>query len=1529
MSIDSLLELIVERDSEITGRQIAEALWFMLAIKHSQESEADARGQLSVPSTTRVVPSLPSTIQQSEQPLPLMGQEETRSTPTMNQPDLPDTISTSEQSQAALYPLGAKTFKETAARITPLRVPSVGALPNAASIARALRPLRRRVPSRHRIRLDEKVTAERSAEENTLVPVMLPAQSRWLALHLVVDQGGSATIWQDTIQELHRLLIRQGAFRDIRLWQFDSDSDDKELLLFAGRTSTIPRRASELSDPEGRHLVLIVSDCVGRAWHDGRTTTALSLWSNSSPMALFQLMPPQLWDRTALGREIEVHLKASAAGAPNTRLISTPVDEWEDVLPTKKVLTPVVTLTTEAIKAWVNLLIGRPGNVVSGHAFDRVAKSSHLNRPSDLTPSPSQRVQRFLSLSTPTAQRLALLASAAPVTLPILNLLCATFLPMADQSHVAELLLSGLLYRTSSDVSREPDAVLYEFYDGVRDLLLELAPFKQSSEVVARVSAYLEERAEHEREMRALLALPGDTGITNLPETLPFARVRAMLLKGLGYTRLADIIEETTVPVRKGQVDADDTSAQDANNNSLVELQTETSYEHADQQGVMKSFFDGIPGDKEYNLMNEYLRFLTLEMDNLRLQRLSGRSQLGSDQTTLPPLGLSDIYTELMTDGPEIVVHKITGSASFIEQQLDHELGKPASQDAFPPEQIRNYSLKAVHSQYTDSYDDWLAEKWTYGNKISFITQGLDYELYVTRPELVVEAIRSNRRLVVLGQPGSGKSTVLRYLTLFLAHKLLGSSNTILSWPDNLMLVPIYVSLGQILGKMVSPTSDAYQALMQVLTDKLDGSGFKSGSGLGRYLGAALRNGRLLLLLDGLDEVFSESDNQIRRKVASAIRTLAAGSNCHIVVTSRSIPYSSAGDWQMPPEEGWAIRSLKPLTFGQIRTIVTNWHKTLAKQSSAAEVNAEESAALIDALKIRPELDLFAQSPLLLTMLLVLYSQHHKLPEDRVQLYEDFLQLLLIRWEPVRTPEFRQVDMLQRLSGDINVSINDLRAFFHRLALEVHLQAADGRGVIRGSQLRQELMNFLSRFRVDHIEQRIQTFLAVVREQSGLLVQVGDDEYSFPHLVIQEYLAACALADDINFISRSYSVWSGADRDRWREVLLLVMGRLRQQAKNESTGLPWLRALLESQTPSGESKTPTQRYHDTVLAVLGFIELDIPGLRSSNFGNLESTIIIPLRQAIIEMLLEPRSTVSTFDRITTAQVLGAIGDTRFPTSLSEWSAELRRLDTDFALTSSYFCYIPAGRYQVGGWEKDSRSADIDISTFWIGRFPITVAQYVAFVEEGYTKDAATWWTLNGWRWKDSELKYTPFRWQEQTKQSSNVPVTGITWYEATAFCKWLNSQLINKLPEGYAIRLPTEAEWEIAAVYDSSHRRRPYPWGQEEPTSEHAVYEVIGLNQPAAVGCFAAGRAACGAFDMAGNVWELTASSYREYPVRSAVYHQDFSIEEGEVAWRGGSYKAGRTLLHSGSRLWYPADYIGENLSGFRVVLAPLHNSNT
>jgi formylglycine-generating enzyme required for sulfatase activity len=284
-------------------------------------------------------------------------------------------------------------------------------------------------------------------------------------------------------------------------------------------------------------------------------------------------------------------------------------------------------------------------------------------------------------------------------------------------------------------------------------------------------------------------------------------------------------------------------------------------------------------------------------------------------------------------------------------------------------------------------------------------------------------------------------------------------------------------------------------------------------------------------------------------------------------------------------------------------------------------------------------------------------------------------------------------------------------------------------------------------------------------------------------------------------------------------------------------------------------------------------------------------------------------------------LLGDLGDPRFPVALDDWRRELDRRDEQFGAPQGYWCCIRPGAYRIGGWEEREPAADITLPAFWIARLPITVAQFAPFVELGYRPDAQCWWTPNGWRWKGERTE--PWLWDDPSYSGANQPVTGVTWYEAAAFCAWLADQLADRLREGYVVRLPTEAEWEATAAYDAAMHRCSYPWGEEESTSERAIYDASQLNAPAPVGCCPAGVAACGALDLAGNVWEWATTAYKGYPKQSDEEVKDFTGRGVDVPLRGGAYYSEGTSVRCGARIRYPPVIVDTGGGGFRVVLAP------
>jgi formylglycine-generating enzyme required for sulfatase activity len=255
----------------------------------------------------------------------------------------------------------------------------------------------------------------------------------------------------------------------------------------------------------------------------------------------------------------------------------------------------------------------------------------------------------------------------------------------------------------------------------------------------------------------------------------------------------------------------------------------------------------------------------------------------------------------------------------------------------------------------------------------------------------------------------------------------------------------------------------------------------------------------------------------------------------------------------------------------------------------------------------------------------------------------------------------------------------------------------------------------------------------------------------------------------------------------------------------------------------------------------------------------------------------------------------------FPVTTEEWRNELQRRGTEITNAGDhYWRYIPAGIYRIGGWTDDwddenDAEAILELSTYWLAKHPVTVQQYRQFIAAG-GYDNRDYWTDNGWEWKeaddDGNGRSQPRAWDDTDFTSDNQPVVGVTWYEATAFANWMHSQLADELPQGYRIRLPTEAQWEVACAYDpNGNHRRTYPWGEQEPTRKLADFNDG--NHPmyaAPVGKRPAGASAAGVQDMVGSVWKIMANSHDGYAAESGSVVQDFAPDAFDAVWRGGSW---------------------------------------
>ncbi len=249
--------------------------------------------------------------------------------------------------------------------------------------------------------------------------------------------------------------------------------------------------------------------------------------------------------------------------------------------------------------------------------------------------------------------------------------------------------------------------------------------------------------------------------------------------------------------------------------------------------------------------------------------------------------------------------------------------------------------------------------------------------------------------------------------------------------------------------------------------------------------------------------------------------------------------------------------------------------------------------------------------------------------------------------------------------------------------------------------------------------------------------------------------------------------------------------------------------------------------------------------------------------------------------------------------------------------------VPAGVFRMGS-PPDEHTASYDeqpqhernLPAFFIGQTPITVAQYRPFIAAGgYT--TPTHWSTTGWAWRTAEQRTQPYAWDTHPPSDDRLPITSITWHEATAYTRWLTAVT------GTTCRLPDEAEWEKAARGDDSRR---YPWGNTPPDARHAVFATNA--QPGAIGAAGqgvqpvgehpAGASPYGVLAMAGNVWEWTRSVYTHYLTPAPLATDDATT--ATYVLRGGSYGDEPRLLRCAAR--FRIGVYGTRYTGMRVVCA-------
>lgn len=624
-------------------------------------------------------------------------------------------------------------------------------------------------------------------------------------------------------------------------------------------------------------------------------------------------------------------------------------------------------------------------------------------------------------------------------------------------------------------------------------------------------------------------------------------------------------------------------------------------------------------------------------------------------------------------------------------------------------------------------------------------------------------ATRNDRVGVVLvGPPGSGKSTQLRRIALWLSRR----SPMSLGLPVD--TVPIVVSLHK-LPDQIDSWRDALFAQLRTT------------SGLGP--GSAellLRTEHPLFLVDGFDELPTEKARE--RSLKWIEQALQEHPHARFVVTQRPNEPGADVSW---PATVLHVR-LPPMGEAEAKGFVEQWFRALEPDSTEPD-GARKADALWAQLKA-PEFRTtrmveFARNPLMLAVLCVLHHERGQLPARRVELYEQCVQVLVRQWCASGN--------LPRRFGD-----REARQILQPLAHWLHEQPgrtyADGTAV--AAAVEEHVKATMGYESVDG-----QVFLDEVAQNNGILQTKGPNSYGLLHLCFQEYLCARHLR---SLSHRNPEVLDTlADRfgdPWWREVTILLLA-LGEPALFD----PFVRRVLERPSFVEHIDWLVECTREAAQSTLKPFE----DLLQQPAGDDREHWKRQLGAAQLLEHVEPERLVALSEQLREhplEQLRRLVPAPESPAPRLVVSAR-----------SGYgVVHIPGGRFRMGSHHRErGRRGDegprhhVELGPYAIGKYPVTNEEYGHYLRARPQAAEPTYW---------ADSRYNKPR----------QPVVGVSWHDAQAYCQWAGLSLPTEAQWEHACRAGTQtAYWSgrrpqdlerVGWVVENSEGRL-HPVGERDP----------------------------------------------------------------------------------------------------------------
>ena len=419
----------------------------------------------------------------------------------------------------------------------------------------------------------------------------------------------------------------------------------------------------------------------------------------------------------------------------------------------------------------------------------------------------------------------------------------------------------------------------------------------------------------------------------------------------------------------------------------------------------------------------------------------------------------------------------------------------------------------------------------------------------ITEKVELSQAVKANSYSVILGAPGAGKTTLLRYLALHFATAKRDDQKIVIAGEikEDLgkTLLPIFFRIADYAEKLKQEPNLTLITYLEQFYRQWKAHFQAQGeieTEVAEFLLDAMRQGKCLMLLDGLDEVF---DQESRREIVESINQFVDEfPHNKYVITSRIAGYR---DVQLSSR--FAEYIIEDMSSEKVEQFLYRWCRTVekAQQPDASEEQIEkkgneQAANILNAIRENEGVKRLTANPLLLTILALIHRNGERLPNRRVRLYELAVQTLELAVQTL----IEDWQLSKKLPDAPKVVLKETEIIETLAPLAYWMHEEKPSGLVTETEVQEQLATKMAELNdsepeSDLVRQAVGEFLRKVRETTGLFVERAPGIYGFMHLIFEEYFAARYIANnDQNKIQEL--IQKHLHEPRWNEPILLALG---------------------------------------------------------------------------------------------------------------------------------------------------------------------------------------------------------------------------------------------------------------------------------------------------------------------------------------------------------------------------------------------------